>query len=116
MKSAIITPCGHFFHAGCLKKWLYVQESCPLCHGPLKSQSPSAGTSAPAPPDTSPNAEPQDLAAIEEATQAIEALQNVATQSNLRSSEEPELKSARVQEESCKCESKVYNENMEEAR
>ncbi|XP_058271887.1 RING finger protein 145 isoform X2 [Hemibagrus wyckioides] len=115
MKSAIITPCGHFFHAGCLKKWLYVQESCPLCHGPLKSQSPSASTSAPAPPDTSPNAEPQDLAAIEEATQAREALQNVATQSNLQSSEEPDLKSARVQEESCKCESKVDNENMEEA-
>lgn len=37
MKSAIITPCGHFFHAGCLKKWLYVQETCPLCHCQLKN-------------------------------------------------------------------------------
>lgn len=35
----MITPCSHFFHAGCLKKWLYVQETCPLCHSQLKSQS-----------------------------------------------------------------------------
>ncbi|TKS82793.1 RING finger protein 145 [Collichthys lucidus] len=41
MNSAVITPCSHFFHAGCLKKWLYVQETCPLCHSQLKSQSPS---------------------------------------------------------------------------
>lgn len=39
MTSAVITPCSHFFHAGCLKKWLYVQETCPLCHSQLKSQS-----------------------------------------------------------------------------
>lgn len=38
MNSAVITPCCHFFHAGCLKKWLYVQETCPLCHSQLKSQ------------------------------------------------------------------------------
>ncbi|XP_070839768.1 RING finger protein 145-like [Chaetodon trifascialis] len=45
MNSAVITPCSHFFHAGCLKKWLYVQETCPLCHSQLKSQSPT--TAAP---------------------------------------------------------------------
>uniref|UniRef100_A0A8C9GU91 RING finger protein 145 n=2 Tax=Colobinae TaxID=9569 RepID=A0A8C9GU91_9PRIM len=46
MKSAVITPCSHFFHAGCLKKWLYVQETCPLCHCHLKnsSQLPGLGT------------------------------------------------------------------------
>nr|XP_029504195.1 RING finger protein 145-like isoform X2 [Oncorhynchus nerka] len=49
MKSAVITPCSHFFHAGCLKKWLYVQETCPLCHKQLKSQSqPANATAAPA--------------------------------------------------------------------
>ena len=30
--TARITPCGHLFHALCLRKWLYVQDSCPLCH------------------------------------------------------------------------------------
>ncbi|MEQ2172100.1 hypothetical protein GOODEAATRI_017546 [Goodea atripinnis] len=43
LNSAVITPCSHFFHAGCLKKWLYVQETCPLCHSQLKSQSPASG-------------------------------------------------------------------------
>ncbi|XP_029439995.1 RING finger protein 145 isoform X2 [Rhinatrema bivittatum] len=43
MKSAIITPCSHFFHAGCLKKWLYVQETCPLCHCQLKNPSQQPG-------------------------------------------------------------------------
>ncbi|XP_060084767.1 RING finger protein 145-like [Ylistrum balloti] len=32
LDSARITPCGHFFHATCLKKWLYIQENCPMCH------------------------------------------------------------------------------------
>ena len=30
--SARITRCRHFFHGVCLRKWLYVQDSCPLCH------------------------------------------------------------------------------------
>ncbi|XP_071792659.1 E3 ubiquitin-protein ligase RNF139-like [Asterias amurensis] len=30
--SARITPCEHLFHALCLRKWLYVQDTCPLCH------------------------------------------------------------------------------------
>ncbi|KAK9521489.1 hypothetical protein VZT92_021290 [Zoarces viviparus] len=48
MNNAVITPCSHFFHAGCLKKWLYVQETCPLCHSQLKSQSPTTNQDAPA--------------------------------------------------------------------
>ncbi|XP_041368773.1 RING finger protein 145-like [Gigantopelta aegis] len=32
MKNARVTPCGHFFHSLCLRKWLYVKESCPMCH------------------------------------------------------------------------------------
>ncbi|MBN3297782.1 RN145 protein, partial [Amia calva] len=36
MSSAVVTYCGHFFHANCLRKWLYVQETCPMCHQPVK--------------------------------------------------------------------------------
>lgn len=34
--SAKRTGCGHHFHAGCLKRWLYVQEVCPNCHTPVQ--------------------------------------------------------------------------------
>ena len=30
--SARITRCNHYFHGVCLRKWLYVQDNCPLCH------------------------------------------------------------------------------------
>lgn len=32
MNTAKITKCNHFFHGVCLRKWLYVQDRCPLCH------------------------------------------------------------------------------------
>ncbi|XP_014241771.1 protein TRC8 homolog [Cimex lectularius] len=32
MRTAKITKCKHFFHGVCLRKWLYVQDRCPLCH------------------------------------------------------------------------------------
>ena len=32
LKSARVTRCNHFFHSMCLRKWLYVQSKCPLCH------------------------------------------------------------------------------------
>lgn len=32
MRTAKITRCKHFFHGVCLRKWLYVQDRCPLCH------------------------------------------------------------------------------------
>lgn len=54
MTSAVITPCSHLFHAGCLKKWLYVQEACPLCHSQLKSAGQKdPGTDTSSQPDTS---------------------------------------------------------------
>ncbi|OXA36601.1 Protein TRC8 [Folsomia candida] len=31
-ESAKVTNCGHLFHAVCLRKWLYVQNTCPMCH------------------------------------------------------------------------------------
>jgi E3 ubiquitin-protein ligase RNF139 len=30
--TARITRCNHYFHGVCLRKWLYVQDICPLCH------------------------------------------------------------------------------------
>ncbi|XP_076116460.1 RING finger protein 145-like [Mytilus galloprovincialis] len=32
MTSAKITPCNHFFHESCLKKWSYIKETCPMCN------------------------------------------------------------------------------------
>lgn len=33
LNTAVVTQCGHYFHGVCLRKWLYVQDNCPLCHG-----------------------------------------------------------------------------------
>ena len=32
---AKMTRCKHFFHSMCLRKWLYMQDTCPLCHAVL---------------------------------------------------------------------------------
>lgn len=67
MSSAVITYCGHFFHGNCLRKWLYVQETCPMCHQTVRPTSPSQsrgsaeGESAPPQRDAWP-----DLVAQEE--------------------------------------------------
>jgi len=29
---ARVTTCNHFFHGVCLRKWLYMQDNCPMCH------------------------------------------------------------------------------------
>ncbi|KAM6968669.1 RING finger protein 145 [Tautogolabrus adspersus] len=61
MSSAVITYCGHFFHGNCLRKWLYVQETCPMCHqtvrhnpsapSPTSGDSPAASTQRDTEPD-----------------------------------------------------------------
>ncbi|XP_075711648.1 RING finger protein 145-like [Rhinoderma darwinii] len=55
MSVAVFTSCNHFFHADCLRKWLYVQDTCPLCHNPVKSS-----TSEP------PSAQSQEQEGVEE--------------------------------------------------
>ena len=35
MTQAKVTKCRHFFHSVCLRKWLYMQDTCPLCHAVL---------------------------------------------------------------------------------
>lgn len=32
LKSAQVTRCNHYYHSVCLRKWLYIQDNCPLCH------------------------------------------------------------------------------------
>lgn len=38
MGTARITRCNHYFHGVCLRKWLYVQDICPLCHDVLYAE------------------------------------------------------------------------------
>eukprot|EP00092_Neocalanus_flemingeri_P081135 GFUD01101272.1.p1 GENE.GFUD01101272.1~~GFUD01101272.1.p1 ORF type:complete len:702 (+),score=206.77 GFUD01101272.1:126-2231(+) len=35
MSVAKLTKCKHMFHAICLRKWLYMQDNCPMCHEKL---------------------------------------------------------------------------------
>ncbi|XP_068800043.1 RING finger protein 145-like [Struthio camelus] len=50
MQVAVITPCNHFFHGACLRKWLYVQDTCPMCHQQVQpaaaEEEPGAGGTA----------------------------------------------------------------------
>lgn len=57
MTSAVITYCGHFFHGICLRKWLYVQETCPMCHKPIRpsTSEPASGDAHPNPPQPQPH-------------------------------------------------------------
>lgn len=44
-----VTKCNHYFHGTCLRKWLYVQDSCPLCHAALyekEKKTPTSGSDA----------------------------------------------------------------------
>ncbi|PIO70734.1 zinc finger, C3HC4 type [Teladorsagia circumcincta] len=34
-EEARVTPCKHFFHGACLRKWLSVRQVCPLCYSEL---------------------------------------------------------------------------------
>ena len=48
MTNAKVTRCRHFFHSVCLRKWLYMQDTCPLCHAVLyKDQSEKAKKATP---------------------------------------------------------------------
>ena len=38
LDSAKVTKCNHFFHSLCLRKWLYVQDKCPMCHADILPQ------------------------------------------------------------------------------
>ncbi|XP_041056865.1 RING finger protein 145-like isoform X3 [Carcharodon carcharias] len=40
MRTAVVTVCGHYYHTSCLRRWLYVQKTCPMCHQLIKPSPP----------------------------------------------------------------------------
>ncbi|XP_035167326.1 RING finger protein 145-like, partial [Oxyura jamaicensis] len=65
MQVAVITPCSHFFHGACLRKWLYVQDTCPMCHQQVTPAAPqedaNIGTAPPeVPADGGAPAQPRE--------------------------------------------------------
>lgn len=61
MSSAVITYCGHFFHGNCLRKWLYVQETCPMCHQAVRPKMPDTSQATDeAPPPAAPQNFPDE--------------------------------------------------------
>ena len=35
LKQRMVTPCGHFFHEACLRRWMDIKMECPTCRQPL---------------------------------------------------------------------------------
>lgn len=71
MLTARITRCNHYFHGVCLRKWLYVQDICPLCHDVLYMET-ETNPAAENNNDVSAEAHPQpeeDQVVLEEAGQ-----------------------------------------------
>ncbi|KAL3322725.1 hypothetical protein AABB24_040024 [Solanum stoloniferum] len=33
--NCMVTPCDHFFHSGCLQRWMDIKMECPTCRSPL---------------------------------------------------------------------------------
>ncbi|KAM4672699.1 RING finger protein 145-like isoform 2-T2 [Amazona ochrocephala] len=75
MRVAVVTPCSHLFHAACLRKWLHVQDTCPMCHRQLPAggggahgdagpEDPGAGAAPPhrEPADRGPHCPPRAAA------------------------------------------------------
>lgn len=77
LSSAKITPCGHFFHATCLKKWLYVKDTCPMCHKKLHETSEESQNS----PDDRP-AQDEDVPSENENSDAESDMSNQAESSD----------------------------------
>jgi len=46
MTVAKLTKCRHMFHSICLRKWLYMQDNCPMCHEKLYRSDATSQTDA----------------------------------------------------------------------
>jgi len=40
VSTSVVTPCTHFFHRVCLRRWLSFQERCPICSGGISDAVP----------------------------------------------------------------------------
>ncbi|KAK9371318.1 hypothetical protein V1509DRAFT_573483 [Lipomyces kononenkoae] len=60
-ETVTLLPCQHFFHPACIKHWLSISDSCPICRHPITAKTPPSETaeteqnrSAPLGPDAEP--------------------------------------------------------------
>ncbi|MCL4124828.1 UNVERIFIED_CONTAM: hypothetical protein GTU68_004813, partial [Idotea baltica] len=68
LQTAKITKCNHLFHSVCLRKWLYVQDSCPLCHATLyRTENTAEKTEEPEPAANDRNLDQADVSNPEHA-------------------------------------------------
>ncbi|XP_056616439.1 RING finger protein 145 [Triplophysa dalaica] len=88
MTSAVITYCGHIYHGSCLRKWLYVQETCPMCHASIKPSSTNqmSGAGDPQPQQTQqpPEQQPEHFHQEEQGSQGDSAHSTQSTCDELR--------------------------------
>uniref|UniRef100_A0A2L2YA97 RING finger protein 145 n=1 Tax=Parasteatoda tepidariorum TaxID=114398 RepID=A0A2L2YA97_PARTP len=65
MTAACVTPCQHYFHRTCLRKWLYVQDKCPLCHSVVTLSSPKENSESAQNPVVLNDPQQNDIAAAQ---------------------------------------------------
>uniref|UniRef100_A0AAX7V7M5 RING finger protein 145 n=1 Tax=Astatotilapia calliptera TaxID=8154 RepID=A0AAX7V7M5_ASTCA len=82
MSSAVITYCGHFFHSNCLRKWLYVQETCPMCHQTVRPTPPGQSQASADSPAAPPQRDAEPDPAAPEGDQKLDTATVQETQSN----------------------------------
>lgn len=61
MTSARVTHCRHLYHGPCLRKWLYVQDKCPMCHASITLTNVSTQQEQQPIVETVEAAEPEDI-------------------------------------------------------
>uniref|UniRef100_A0A4W6DJV4 RING finger protein 145 n=1 Tax=Lates calcarifer TaxID=8187 RepID=A0A4W6DJV4_LATCA len=108
MSSAVITYCRHFFHGNCLRKWLYVQETCPMCHQtvrPTPTDQTEASGDAPAERDEGPDLTAQEGNQNPDDGASQETQSNDVSPDSTEQEEEREVASAA---ESAFCATKVF--------
>lgn len=94
MSSAVITYCGHFFHGNCLRKWLYVQETCPMCHQTVR---PTPTGPSPAPGNATAAQPQRDVEEPDPGTEEV----NQDLDDNTETQSDAETPDPAVEEESC---------------